>query len=200
MGFLVFMKLPLDFYTQKDTLKVAKQLLGKVMCSNIGGEFCSGIISETEAYLGANDKASHAYQNRLTNRTKIMYAEGGVAYVYLCYGIHHLFNVVTGEINDPQAILIRAVVPLKGTKQLLKRRNKSKLKTLDFSGPGKVSQAFGITSSQNGLSLQENTLWIEDQGIAIDARKIITGPRVGIDYAEEDAFLPYRFQYLALDK
>jgi DNA-3-methyladenine glycosylase len=194
------MKLPERFYTQNDTLKVAQQLLGKVLCSNIGGEYCNGIICETEAYLGATDKASHAYGNRLTKRTKIMFARGGVAYVYLCYGIHHLFNIVTGEINDPQAILIRAIVPLEGKEQLLKRRGKDSLKAVDFVGPGKVSQALGITMEQNGLSLQENKLWIEDQGIIIDSEKIITSPRVGIDYAEEDASLPYRFQYFKLDK
>ena len=194
------MKLPEIFYTQNDTLKVAKQLLGKVLCSNINEEYCSWIICETEAYLGANDKASHAYGNRLTKRTKIMFSQGGLAYVYVCYGIHHLFNIVTGEINNPQAILVRAIVPLEGKEQLLKRRIKSSIKAVDFIGPGKVSQALGITKAQNGLSLLENKLWIEDQGITIDPEKIIASPRVGIDYAEEDASLPYRFQYFKLDK
>ena len=189
------MKLSTDFYTRDDTLAIARQLLGKTLCSSIDGEYCSGIICETEAYLGANDKASHAHRNRFTERTKIMYAGGGVAYVYLCYGIHHLFNVVSGKAGDPQAVLIRGIFPLEGKEVMLQRRNQVKIKLKDFIGPGKVSQALGITKLQNGLSLTENQIWIEDQGIKVESSKIISSPRIGIDYAEEDAALPYRFQY-----
>jgi len=193
------MKLSRDFYTGDDTIEIAKQLLGKVLCSKINGIYSSGVICETEAYLGANDKASHAHRNRFTERTKIMYAKGGVAYVYLCYGIHHLFNIVTGKVGDPQAILIRGIVPIEGIEIMLERRNQLKMKPKDYIGPGKVTQALGISKLQNGLSLTENQVWIEDKGIKVNSSSIKASARVGIDYAEEDALLPYRFQYFDWD-
>ncbi|MEQ8623972.1 MAG: DNA-3-methyladenine glycosylase [Vicingaceae bacterium] len=193
------MKLSRDFYIQDDTLKIAQQLLGKILCTKIDGKYCSGVICETEAYLGANDKASHAHRNRFTERTKIMYAEGGVAYVYLCYGIHHLFNIVTGKSGDPQAVLVRAIVPIEGKEFMLERRNQQKLKPKDYIGPGKVSQALGLSKAQNGLSLTESQVWIEDREINVDSSKITASARIGIDYAEEDAELPYRFQYFDWD-
>src|ERR1017187_7820728 len=121
------MKLKREFYLREDVVQIAKELLGKVLFTNIGGKITAGIITETEAYAGITDKASHAYNNRRTPRTETMYAEGGVAYVYLCYGIHHLFNVVTAQKDTPHAVLIRAIKPIEGIPAILKRRNKTKI-------------------------------------------------------------------------
>jgi DNA-3-methyladenine glycosylase len=187
-------KLPLSFYLREDVVQISKDLLGKYLCTNINGEITSGIITETEAYAGAIDKASHAYGNRRTNRTEIMFGEGGTAYVYLCYGIHHLFNVVTNYDGIPHAVLIRAIKPVEGIPTILKRRNMLTLKPNVSAGPGTVSQALGIKTTHTGISLLEDTIWIEDRGFKVKEDDITSGPRVGIDYAEEDALLPYRFR------
>lgn len=189
------MKLSTEFYLQKDVVDLSKQLIGKVLCTSIQGEFTSGIIAETEAYAGELDKASHAYNGRRTARTEVMYAKGGISYVYLCYGIHHLFNVVSNDENVPHAVLIRGIEPLDGLDIILKRRGVIKSKKNICIGPGKVAQALGIDLTINAESLQGNRVWIEDRLIPVDTKKIISGPRVGVDYAEEDALLPYRFQY-----
>ncbi len=188
-------KLPTTFYLQEDVVDLSKQLLGKVLCSKIGGELTSGIICETEAYAGETDKASHAFGGRRTARTEIMYAEGGVSYVYLCYGIHYLFNVVSSQRDVPHAVLIRGIKPLEGIELILKRRKKKKqVKDLCI-GPGKVAQALGIDLDLNGESLQGNKIWIEDRQLPMDSNQIIAGKRIGVDYAGDDALLPYRFQH-----
>ena len=187
------MKLKKDFYLREDVVQIAKDLLGKYLCTKIDGTLTAGIITETEAYSGETDKASHAYNNRRTKRTEIMFAEGGVSYVYLCYGIHHLFNVVTNFKDVPHAILIRAIKPIIGIDTILKRRNASSLHNKIAAGPGTVSQALGIRTEHSGLDLTGNTIWIEDKGIKINKKDIVTGPRIGVDYAGEDAKLPYRF-------
>jgi DNA-3-methyladenine glycosylase len=190
------MVLPLSFYQQEDVLSISKQLLGKVICSNIDECFVSGIICETEAYAGVKDKASHAYGNRRTARTEVMYSSGGYSYVYLCYGIHHLLNVVTNHQDVPHAILIRGIFPLEGKKIIQQRRKLKALSKNSCIGPGKVSQALGVTLSHNRQTYtKKNKLWIEDRSIEVDEQKILVGPRVGVDYAGEDASLPYRFQY-----
>lgn len=173
--------------------KLAKDLLGKVLVTNINKQLTSGIITETEAYNGIIDKASHAYGGRRTVRTETMYREGGVSYVYLCYGIHHLFNIVTNVEDVPHAILIRAVFPLKGKEIILKRRNSDVFKKGLCVGPGKVSKALAIDTSLNAMDLCGNKIWLEDDNIKIDKKKINVGPRIGVDYAAEDAKLPYRF-------
>jgi DNA-3-methyladenine glycosylase len=197
------MKLEKDFYLREDVVQISKDLLGNYLFTKINGQLTAGIITETEAYAGEIDKASHAYNNRRTSRTEIMFAEGGVSYVYLCYGIHHLFNVVTNFRDQPHAVLVRAIQPAEGLKTILERRNieptkentelvlKGKKKITG--GPGTVSQALGIRTSHSGLDLTKNVIWIEDKGIQIQPQDIITGPRVGVDYAGEDAKLPYRF-------
>lgn len=196
-------KLKKDFYVREDVVQIAKDLLGKYLFTKINGKLTAGIITETEAYAGITDKASHAYNNRRTQRTEIMFAEGGLTYVYLCYGIHHLFNVVTNVKNVPHAVLIRAVKPVEGIDVILKRRN-IKMEE-DFSlllrstknkisgGPGTVSQALGIKTQHSGLNLTGNKIWIEDKGIKISKKDIIATPRIGVGYAEEDAKLLYRF-------
>jgi DNA-3-methyladenine glycosylase len=197
------MKLEKDFYLHNDVVLLSKELLGKYLFTKIDGKLTAGIITETEAYAGIIDKASHAYNNRRTNRTEIMFAEGGISYVYLCYGIHHLFNVVTNVKDAPHAILVRAIKPLEGLKTILERRNiipKDEIslfvrnnKKKISGGPGIVSQALGIQTKHSGLTLTGNKIWIEDKGIKISKKDIIVGPRVGVDYAGEDAKLPYRF-------
>ncbi len=184
-------KLPKDYFLHPDVVYLSKDLLGKVLCTNINGEYTSGIITETEAYAGVEDKASHAYGGRFTERTKTMYEEGGVSYVYLCYGIHHLFNIVTNKKGIPHAVLIRAVEPLDGLDIILKRRNASKNNKKLLIGPGKVSQGLGITTRLNNIPLTGNVIWLEDRGIK--PGKIQTGKRIGVEYAGEDASLPYRF-------
>lgn len=187
------MKLTNDFYQRTDVVQIARELLGKELITNIDGELTSGIITETEAYNGIVDRASHAYGGKFTPRTQIMYAAGGVSYVYLCYGIHHLFNVVTNIEGVPHAVLIRNIKPLKGLETILQRRNKTKANKTLSTGPGTLSQALGIKTIHNGLLLQENTIWIEDAGLKIDPENIKSTPRISVDYAGEDALLPYRF-------
>lgn len=184
----------MDFYQQEDVISLSQQLLGKVLCTNFDGKFTSGLITETEAYAGVDDKASHAFGNRLTSRTAPMFEEGGIAYVYLCYGIHSLFNVVTNIKGNPHAILIRAIVPLEGIPEMLKRRNKSKIDTRFSAGPGTVSEALGIHYRHSGLSLVGSEIWIEKSDQIIVSDKIIAGPRIGVAYAGEHALLPYRFR------
>ncbi len=187
------MILPESFYTRKDVVKIAQELLGKVLVTNIDGIYTSGMIVETEAYAGAADKASHAHGNRRTKRTEIMFGQGGMAYVYLCYGIHHLFNVVTNMRDVPHAVLIRAVEPLEGIEHMLERRGKEKLTPSLTAGPGAMSMALGIHTSQTGKSLLDNEIYIEDRGFRIPSKDIVPGTRVGVAYAQEDAYLPYRF-------
>lgn len=183
--------LPISFYRRDDVVTIARGLLGKMLCTRINGGFAKAIITETEAYAGTEDRASHAYAGRRTARNEPMYAAGGVAYVYLCYGIHHLFNVVTGEEGNPHAVLIRAAIPAEGAKLMLRRRGKEKVDKTLMAGPGTVSQALGITTRLSGASLQGERIWIEDSGI--EPAGITAGPRVGVGYAGEDAARPYRY-------
>ncbi|BAP31666.1 DNA-3-methyladenine glycosylase II [Chryseobacterium sp. StRB126] len=187
------MKLPLSYYFNQDVLFLAQDLLGKVLFTDIDGEITAGIIVETEAYFGVKDKASHAYGGRRTDRTETLYNQGGVSYVYLCYGIHHLFNVVTSVEDDPHAVLIRAVEPLIGTEIMELRRNMPASKAAISSGPGSAAKALGIDRSFNKKDLNGNEIWIEDHGIRYPSDDIVTGPRIGVAYAQEDALLPWRF-------
>lgn len=181
------------FYMNKDVVALARQLLGKVLVTNIGGKYCAGIISETEAYEGETDKASHAYGGRRTKRTETMYMPGGHAYVYLCYGIHHLFNVVTHNEGVPHAILLRGILPLDGIETMLQRRNKNKVDKSLCSGPGTLSQAMGISVLHDRTSLTGQLIYIEDRGIKIPDEAVVVGPRIGVDYAADHALFPYRF-------
>jgi DNA-3-methyladenine glycosylase len=187
------MKLPESFYTHNDVVDISRKLLGKYLFTRLDDVLTGGIIVETEAYNGVIDKASHAHGNRLTPRTKTMFMQGGVAYVYLCYGIHEMFNVVTSVEGQPHAILIRAIEPTDGLDIMLLRRNMDLLKPNITSGPGSVAKALGISRNINAISLQSNTLWIEDRGLIYADELIAAVPRVGVDYAGEDAKLPYRF-------
>ena len=187
-------KLTLDFYQRDDVHIISRDLLGKVLCTNIESKLTSGIIVETEAYAGITDKASHAYGGRRTKRTETMYAAGGSSYIYLCYGIHHLFNIVTGKKNIPHAVLIRAIEPQDGIKIILQRRNKKKVDYKLTAGPGSLAQALGLTIQNSGVSLMDNLIWVEDRNIHINNQDICTSPRVGIQYAGQDTRNPWRYR------
>ena len=146
-----------SFYLNDDVNKVAKMLLGKRLVTNFGS-ITSGIIVETEAYKGQNDKASHAYNMKRTRRTSPMFFDGGISYIYLCYGIHNLFNVVTNKQNFPDAVLVRAIEPQEGIEVMLKRRKLSKLGYNLTSGPGILSKALGITTQSSRKELAKKTI------------------------------------------
>ena len=186
------MKLEKDFYLRNNVVQVARELLGKHLFSSVNGELSGGIIVETEAY-SYRERASHSYNNRRTRRTEVMFGEGGCAYVYLIYGIHYLFNIVTNVPEVAEAVLIRAVEPSEGLEYMKSRRSMPKGGRGLTSGPGKVSQALGITIEDHSRSLLGDRIWLEDKGYQLREDEIMAGPRIGVDYAEEDALLPWRF-------
>ena len=190
-------KLPLEFYTREDVVAVAKELLGKELVTNFDGQLTSGIITETEAYRAPDDRACHAYNNRRTPRTEIMFHQGGCAYIYLCYGIHHLFNVVTGPKDMAHAVLIRAIEPLRGMDIMQERRGQvsKPVKTSLTTGPGAMSQALGLHYRLTGQDLMDNksAVWIEDSAFEFKSNNIASGKRIGVDYAGVCAEWPWRF-------
>lgn len=186
-------KLPLSFYQSEQVNDLAMRLLGKRLFTFLDGELTGGTIVETEAYNGTVDKASHAYGGRFTDRTKVMYEEGGVSYVYLCYGIHHLFNVVTGPKGAPHAVLIRGLEPITGVEVMLRRRNMTILKPNVTAGPGALAKAMGIDKSLNAENLGGDQIWIEEQGLIFSRDQIVATPRVGVHYAGDHALYPWRY-------
>ncbi len=199
--FSIMTKLPREFYTRADTLQIAQDLLGKILVvPTVTGERVSGMIVETEAYLGAEDKAAHSYGNRRTKRTETMFAVGGTAYIFFIYGMYFQFNVVVGKPDVPHAILIRAVEPVEGIETMRDRRSLKNGKTLISkmpdknltSGPGKLCIALGINKTFNNEDLMGEKVWVEE-GAKISDEEIASGKRIGIDYAEEFAEKPWRF-------
>jgi len=186
-------KLPLHFYQSTDVNAIAKSLLGKLLSTYIDGKLTSGIIVETEAYGGITDKASHAYNGRFTNRTKVMYGPAGITYVYQCYGIHFLLNIVTASEDVPHAVLIRALEPTIGIDNMMERRGMETFKNTITKGPGALAKAMGIDMSFNKKDIQGDEIWISDNGFTLSSDQIIAGPRIGVDYAAEDALLPWRY-------
>lgn len=185
-------KLPREFYTRADTLAVARDLLGTILVVPAKtGERVSGRIVETEAYLGAEDKAAHSYNNRRTKRTETMFASGGTVYIFFIYGMYFQFNIVTGEIDEPHAILVRAVEPLDGIEIMRERRGKMPDKNLT-SGPGKLCIALDIDRRFNNADLTGSEIWLEE-GEKFSTEQVACGNRIGIDYAEEYAEKPWRF-------
>ncbi len=185
-----------DFYQREDVVQISKELLGKFLVTNFEGQRSAGMIVETEAYRAPDDKACHAHLNRFTERTKIMFEPGGVAYIYLCYGIHHLFNVVTAREGMAHAILIRAIEPTDNLDLMLARRQFDRIKPQLTAGPGVMSKALGLHTSYTGTSLitSDSPIWLEDRGVEVLPENIIASPRVGVDYAEECAEWPWRFR------
>lgn len=184
--------LPLSFYQSDDVKAIAKNLLGKALFTEFGTQ-TGGIIIETEAYAGVEDRASHAYGGRRTARTEIMYGPAGHAYVYFCYGMHYLLNAVTAPKNTPHAVLIRAILPTTGIETMIERRRKKKLDKTLCNGPGALCAALGITKEHNGLTLNRSPLIICDLGYQVREDEVQATERVGVDYAGPDAALLYRF-------
>jgi DNA-3-methyladenine glycosylase len=185
-------KLPREFYTRANVLTVARELLGKLLVvPRKNGERVSGRIVECEAYRGPRDRAAHSYGGRRTKRTETMYQVGGTVYVFFVYGMYYQFNVVTNDIDHPHAILIRALEPVEGIETMRKRRHGQPDHNLT-NGPGKLCLAMGIDRKLDGADLLGNRVWLEDAP-AIPRSRVLTGPRIGIDYAEEWVDKPWRF-------
>ncbi|MCE0484844.1 MAG: DNA-3-methyladenine glycosylase [Methylacidiphilales bacterium] len=172
--------------------QAAQFFLGKFLCVQEPDGYAEGIITETEAYGGVRDAASHGFGNRRTDRTEIMFAPGGAAYVYLCYGMHWMFNIVTGPLNSPEAVLVRAV-QITGGKELVRRRRRGVAEKDWASGPGRVCAALGIGRHHNRGDLLGETIWIEDRGVKIPRGAVKRTPRIGVDYAGIWALKPWRF-------
>ena len=187
--------LPESFYQRSDVVQISREFLGKYLMADINGELTGGKIVETEAYSHVGDQACHSHLNRRTTRTEVMYRPGGVAYVYKVYGFHFLFNMITNVLDKPDAVLVRAIEPTEGLEAMRRRRNLTGTTSRLTAGPGMLTQAMGITKEHYGLPLTTGeTIWIEDRGDKVADDDIIASPRVGIDYAGEDALLPWRFR------
>lgn len=186
-------RLTASFFLRPDVVKISRELLGKCLFTRINRcVVTGGIIVETEAYAGPHDRASHAYNNRVSRRTEVMYWRGPVAYVYLCYGLHWLFNIITNVEGIPHAVLIRAIQPAKGLPLMLKRRGKSRVDYRLTSGPALLSQALGICGRHSGINLLGREIWLEE-GINVPPEMICASARIGVGYAGKDAHLPWRF-------
>ena len=196
MDYTIGQLIPATFYEREDVVQISKDLLGKKLVTLIDGVRTSGIIVETEAYRGADDKACHAYPNKMTKRTQPMFLSGGHCYVYLIYGIHHLFNIVTGPEDMANAVLIRAIAPEEGVEMMMKRRNMTKLESRLTAGPGVAAAALGITTQYTGLSIVDNNslIWVEEAGNVVTESQMKASPRVGVGYAEECALWDWRFR------
>ena len=188
-------RLERGYYLQDDVLGIAQDLIGKLLVTKVAGELCAGRIVETEAYRAPEDKASHAWNNRRTPRTEIMFGEGGHAYVYLCYGIHHLFNVVTGPAGSAHAVLVRALEPVANVDCMLRRRNMDKVQKRLTAGPAVLTKAMGISTADNGTTLYDpdSHIWIADDGFLVEGKHVLRSPRIGVDYAGECAAWDWRF-------
>ncbi len=186
-------KLPLHFYRRQDVVLIAKDLLGKVVVTNFDGVTTSGRIVETEAYVALIDKASHSFAGRRTNRNEHMYAAPGTAYVYICYGMHQMFNIVTNEKDIPDAVLIRAVEPLTGIDVMLERTGKPQHDFTLTKGPGNVGKALGIFKSHSGLHLLDDEIYLLDDNYKLRENEIGISKRIGVESAGKDGLLPYRF-------
>ena len=186
-------KLNNDFYGGDDVVKIARNLPGKILVTTFNGNLTSGRIVETEAYVGITDKASHSFGGKRTLRNEHMYDEAGISYVYICYGIHTMFNVVTNKIDAPDAVLIRALEPIEGIDCMLQRTGKMQLDNTLTKGPGNLCKAMGIGKIHSGISINSKEIFIADDGFVFTDDAIAASKRIGIDSAGIDALLPYRF-------
>lgn len=189
----IMKKLPIQFYKRPDVVQIASELIGKIIVTNFDGLITAGRIVETEAYIGLTDRASHSYGGKRTVRNEYMYAGAATAYVYICYGIHHLFNVVCNEKNIPDAVLIRAVEPLTGIETMQARTGKRKADNSLTKGPGNAAKALGISKMHSGINLLKGEIYIADDGYTIVANSIGISKRIGIDGTGDAVLKPYRF-------
>lgn len=187
------MILPVDFYLNEDVVQTAQNLLGKYLFTSINNETTGGIIVETEAYMGPEDRGSHAHNNRRTPRNEMMYAAGGVIYMYICYGIHDMLNIVTGLTHMPHAILIRAVEPTVGLEIMRDRRMVYGNDRQLCKGPGALAKALGLSKVHNGISLQGDIIWIEDKELTFNHDQITASARVGMNFEGPYKTIPWRF-------
>jgi DNA-3-methyladenine glycosylase len=186
-------KVPLSFYERKDVVKIARELLGKIVVTRFDGQITSGKIVETEAYVGLTDKASHSFAGKRTSRNEHMYSAAGTAYIYICYGMHQMLNVVTNEKEIPDAVLIRAIEPIKGIEIMQQRTGKKANDKTITRGPGNVGKALGIFKHHSGLFLLDEEIYLLDDGKKIPAEAIGVSKRIGVESAGADALRPYRF-------
>ncbi len=186
-------KLTLDFYSRKDVVSIARELLGKIVVTQFNGKVTSGRIVEVEAYIALTDKASHSFAGRRTSRNEHMYAAAGTAYVYICYGMHQMFNIVTNEKDIPDAVLVRAIEPLQGIDIMLQRTGKIKADYTLTKGPGNVGKALGIFKHHSGFYLLDDEIYLLDDEFNLEEHLIGTSGRIGVASAGADALLPYRF-------
>jgi DNA-3-methyladenine glycosylase len=186
-------KLDARFYDRADVLQIARDLLGKILVTEWDGIRSSGRIVETEAYAGVNDRASHAFGGRRTSRSEHLYGNPGTIYIYICYGMHHLFNVITNKKDIPHGVLIRALEPMEGVDYMLKRTGKPVADYTLTKGPGNLSRALGISKFHNGGNLFSQEIFIEDDGYRYKNNEVQVTRRIGVESAREDAELPYRF-------
>lgn len=185
-------RVSLEFFLRKDTVRAASDLLGKLLVVPAAdGTRVSGMIVETEAYLGIEDKAAHSFGGRRTARNEITYAEGGHVYVFFVYGMYYQLNLVTGPADHAHVVLIRAIEPVEGIEIMRERRGEMPDKNLT-SGPGKMTIALGIDRTYNSEHLSGDRIWVEEYK-TFKKSEIGSGPRVGIDYAEEFVGMPWRF-------
>lgn len=180
------------FYTRTNVVRIARDLVGKTLCTRLAGVVTGGIIVETEAYSW-RERGCHAFGGKKTARNQVMFEEGGLAYVYLCYGTHSLFNIVTNKAGRAEAVLIRALEPRVGVKHMEARRGKLSTPYHLTSGPGKLTRALGIDRTFYGKSLRGNDVWVENGEAHVRPADVVSGRRIGIDYAGIDAKLPWRF-------
>lgn len=186
-------KLPVEFYDRPGVVTIAKELIGKIIVTKFDAVVTSGRIVETEAYIGLTDRASHSFGGRRTARNEYMYAGAGTAYVYICYGMHHLFNIVTNKKGIPDAVLIRALEPIKGIEQMLKRTGKKTIDNTLTRGPGNAAKALGISKGHSGINLAKNEIFITDDGFEVNKKILGTSRRIGVESSGDAALLPYRF-------
>ena len=186
-------KVPLSFYQRKNVVKIAKELLGKIVVTNFDGQVTSGRIVETEAYIGLTDKASHSFAGKRTSRNEHMYSAAGTAYIYICYGMHQMLNIVTNDAEIPDAVLIRAIEPLKGIEIMAQRTGKKEGDKTITSGPGNVGKALGIFKHHSGLYLLDEEIYLLDDNKKFTNENIGISKRIGVESAGADALLPYRF-------
>lgn len=186
-------KLPLSFYNRKDVVKIARELLGKIIVTNFSGKITSGKIVETEAYVGIIDKASHSFSGKRTIRNEHMYSAAGTAYIYICYGMHQMLNIVTNEKEIPDAVLIRAIEPVEGIEMMMERTGKKRSDKTITRGPGNVAKALGISKHHSGLFLLDEEIYLLDNEEKIAEENIGISKRIGVESAGADSLLPYRF-------
>lgn len=186
-------KLPRSFYRRTDVVAIAKELLGKIIVTDIDGIFTSARIVETEAYMAHVDRASHSYNGRRTARNEHMYSPAGTVYVYICYGMHTMLNVVTNDRDIPDAVLVRAAEPISGIDIMLKRTGKKVLDNTLTRGPGNLAKALGISKAHSGSLFGDANIHLYDDGHKLKEEQIGASKRIGVESAGDDALLPYRF-------